>query len=145
MCPRFGVRQQHGSTGHARLPTPALVAMRLTVTVSPDPKGPADARRFVRGLTELSAQVRHDLELVVSELVTNSVKYGPPMPITVHLDIASPDLVRGEVVDQGRAGQGPKQRTPSEAGGYGLLLVERLCERWGVTEGSTHVWFELGG
>ncbi len=30
-----------------------------------------------------------------------------------------------------------------ELGGWGLRLVERLADRWGVAEGSTRVWFEL--
>jgi hypothetical protein len=24
-----------------------------------------------------------------------------------------------------------------------LLVVEALCTRWGIHEGTTHVWFEL--
>ncbi len=30
-----------------------------------------------------------------------------------------------------------------EPGGWGLHLVEALTDRWGVYEGSTHVWFEI--
>jgi hypothetical protein len=30
-------------------------------------------------------------------------------------------------------------------GGWGLHLVETLSRRWGVREGSTHLWFELAG
>ena len=28
-------------------------------------------------------------------------------------------------------------------GGRGLMIVESLSSRWGVYEGTTHVWFEL--
>jgi hypothetical protein len=49
-----------------------------------------------------------------------------------------------EVVDQG-SGFVPvaRDRPATEAGGWGLHLVETLANRWGVHEGSTHVWFEI--
>jgi hypothetical protein len=52
--------------------------------------------------------------------------------------------VRVEVVDQG-AGFIPvaRDRPVTEVGGWGLHLVETLADRWGVHEGSTHVWFEI--
>jgi hypothetical protein len=28
-------------------------------------------------------------------------------------------------------------------GGWGLSIVDALASRWGVHEGTTHVWFEL--
>ena len=31
----------------------------------------------------------------------------------------------------------------TEVGGWGLHLVQTLSDRWGVHEGSTHVWFEI--
>jgi hypothetical protein len=33
----------------------------------------------------------------------------------------------------------PDQRV----GGLGLPLVASLCDRWGVYEGSSHIWFEM--
>ena len=32
---------------------------------------------------------------------------------------------------------------PSLEGGWGLYLLDRVARRWGVHEGSTHVWFEI--
>jgi hypothetical protein len=29
-------------------------------------------------------------------------------------------------------------------GGYGLHLVDRIADRWGIVHASMHVWFELG-
>jgi hypothetical protein len=54
-----------------------------------------------------------------------------------------PEL-RCEVVDEGH-GFIPKARDKpaTDVGGWGLHLVETLSRRWGVREGSTHVWFEL--
>ena len=33
---------------------------------------------------------------------------------------------------------------PTVDGGWGLHLVDQVATRWGVREGSTHVWFEIG-
>ena len=84
-----------------------------------------------------------DVKLLVSELVTNSVKYGGHGP--VRLDVSTgPDKLRAEVIDQGK-GFTPEKRSDDlhEVGGWGLPLVENLADRWGTFEGSTHVWFEI--
>jgi hypothetical protein len=36
-----------------------------------------------------------------------------------------------------------RDRPKTEPGGWGLHMVEALTERWGVRDGSTHVWFEI--
>lgn len=84
--------------------------------------------------------------LLLSEVVTNAVRHGEGPTVRVLLDIAEEGSLRCEVVDEGE-GFVPKARDkPStEAGGWGLHLVETLSRRWGVREGSTHVWFELSG
>jgi anti-sigma regulatory factor (Ser/Thr protein kinase) len=84
-----------------------------------------------------------DVRLLVTELVTNSVKYGGEGP--VRLDVSStPERIRAEIVDQG-AGFTPKVRDDDleKVGGWGLHLVENLTDRWGTHKGSTHVWFEM--
>jgi anti-sigma regulatory factor (Ser/Thr protein kinase) len=89
----------------------------------------------------------HDIAvLLVSELVTNSVRHaGQPAGAPVHIRAAPVERgVRVEVEDQGH---GPVRRRSSgdDDGGFGLCLVERLAERWGVDHaGGTCVWFELG-
>ncbi|MFL5170875.1 MAG: ATP-binding protein [Microvirga sp.] len=120
--------------------------MRLELTFRPDRSAPATARDAVtqRLAERVSADLLADLRLVVTELVTNAVKYGPGRPVRLRLTVESPTSVRGEVVDDGDAT--PELRmvaAPGEAGGFGLHLVDRLASRWGVYEGSTHVWFEL--
>jgi anti-sigma regulatory factor (Ser/Thr protein kinase) len=122
--------------------------VRLELTFRPDPSAPATARDAVtRRLGDrVSADLLDDLRLVVTELVTNAVKYGPGRPVRLRLTVESATAVRGEVADDGDPT--PELRmaaAPGEAGGFGLLLVDRLASRWGVYEGSTHVWFELGG
>lgn len=120
-------------------------AQRVELTSSDS--APHEARAFVHRVAgHIDASVLDDLLLVVSELVTNSVIHGPGLTITVELAVTGTEHVRGEVGDEGTAT--PRQRVvdtgQATPGGFGLMLVDRLTSRWGVREGSTHVWFELG-
>jgi hypothetical protein len=55
-----------------------------------------------------------------------------------------PDFVRGEVVDEGRGFEAEvRDRGVNEFGGRGLFLVAALARRWGIYDGSSHVWFVL--
>jgi anti-sigma regulatory factor (Ser/Thr protein kinase) len=121
--------------------------MQFTFQFPPADDAPAQARAALEVFDQiLAAEVLEDLQLVVSELITNSVKFGPRRPITVRLRVDGEGLVSGEVIDQGD-GERYKVRMipePSLEGGWGLYLVDRVARRWGVHEGSTHVWFELG-
>lgn len=83
-----------------------------------------------------------DLRLLISELVTNSVRHGDGDSVVVLLDADVPGTLRCEVIDDG-TGFVPRARQPDAIGGRGLDLVEQLASSWGVREGSTHVWFEL--
>jgi anti-sigma regulatory factor (Ser/Thr protein kinase) len=84
------------------------------------------------------------VKLLISELITNSVKYGGEGALTLNVEAATQRHVRVEVVDQG-VGFVPvaRDRPVTDAGGWGLHLVQTLTNRWGVHEGSTHVWFEI--
>ena len=54
--------------------------------------------------------------------------------------------VRGEVVDAGSGFEHElREAGRSATSGRGLLIVDRLTTRWGVYEGTTHVWFEMLG
>jgi anti-sigma regulatory factor (Ser/Thr protein kinase) len=52
-------------------------------------------------VADLAPDTLGDLRIVVSELVSNAVKYGPGNPVHVELDVSAPDSVRGEIVDHG--------------------------------------------
>jgi anti-sigma regulatory factor (Ser/Thr protein kinase) len=119
--------------------------MVLDVDIPRDAKAPWHARRAVERLEgTVDDDVRPDVMLLVSELVTNSVKYGDDGSLRLHIHAQGPRKLRVEVVDQG-GGFVPqvRDRPKSEPGGWGLHLVEALTDRWGVYEGSTHVWFEI--
>jgi anti-sigma regulatory factor (Ser/Thr protein kinase) len=89
-----------------------------------------------------------DLQLLVSELVTNAVRHArmaSDQRIEVRVRV-EPDHVRVEVEDPGR-GFTPMPRRPDDRrdAGWGLYLVDRLADRWGVFDGSPAVvWFEVG-
>jgi anti-sigma regulatory factor (Ser/Thr protein kinase) len=111
--------------------------------ISRDRRAPARARDAIEQLSgRVDPRLIPDAKLLVSEIVTNSVKYGEG-DLRLLIDTADGRL-RCEVIDDG-AGFTPSARTkPStEVGGWGLYLVESLADRWGVRDGSTHVWFEL--
>ncbi|MFC5802567.1 SpoIIE family protein phosphatase [Streptomyces formicae] len=112
--------------------------------LEPEEQAPGRARRLARralarwGLEELSDSV----ELLVSEVVTNAVRYAE-RPVTLRL--LRTDVLRCEVGDD--SPQLPRQRRArdTDEGGRGLFLVNRLARRWGATRLSTGkvVWFEL--
>jgi anti-sigma regulatory factor (Ser/Thr protein kinase) len=108
---------------------------------------PGLARDFIRDLDgPVSTELVDDATLLVSELVSNGVKYGGDGRIRLQVE-ADTDRVRAEIVDQG-SGFEPLSRTKrnmalSDEGGWGLHLVETIADDWGVHEGSTHVWFEI--
>jgi two-component sensor histidine kinase len=81
-----------------------------------------------------------DVVLVVSELVTNSVRHSQSVGIDV--TIRSIDgRIRVEVSDDG---PGFTQDSP-RGEGLGLMLVEKLSDRWGLTSADQFtVWAELG-
>ena len=89
-----------------------------------------------------------DVRLLVSELVTNSLRHADLSPDdTIHLSIdVQESVVRVEVGDQGPGFElDVVPERPEDAEGWGLYLVATLADRWGVLSdaGSTRVWFEL--
>jgi anti-sigma regulatory factor (Ser/Thr protein kinase) len=119
--------------------------MTLDVEIERNTRAPRHARRVVEHLGDgIDPEIRADVMLLVSELITNSVKYGGEGDLRLQIEARGPKRLRVEVVDQG-VGFTPKarDRPVTTAGGWGLHLVEELADRWGVHEGSTHVWFEI--
>ena len=122
-----------------------------SVTIPLDVQAPGLARTVVVGcLAEhVVAPVLENAQLLVSELVTNSVRHsgapeGDDLLLRVHLWRGR---CRLEVEDQGRDGV-IAPRLPDRAGGsgMGLNLVQMLSERWGViraSDGPTRVWAQL--
>lgn len=117
----------------------------LELHLDPGPRAPVEARAALERLRgSVDPELLEDVRLVVSELVTNAVLHGPSDrgPVTLKLRVAGPGRVCGEVADQGD-GVVEILEEASDGGGWGLRLLDELADRWGVREGSTHVWFEL--
>src|SRR4051794_18536615 len=121
-------------------------AQTLDLTLPPEPESVAEARTRVLdavGPALADGQVE-TLRLLVSEVVTNAVRHGAQdEPVEVHARWNSE--VRVDVVDHG-GGFTPAPRAGGfdEPGGFGLYLLGRLADRWGVeTNAGTRVWFVL--
>jgi anti-sigma regulatory factor (Ser/Thr protein kinase) len=126
---------------------------RLTEIGLPAGSGAPGAARMVVGhcLSGLVTQrILRDAQLLVSELVTNSLDHGELENgdcVFVRVYLAA-DTLRLEIENSGTAGvltPSPTRRhRRSGAGGFGLELVDVLATRWGVSRNhSTNVWFEM--
>lgn len=111
---------------------------------------PRCARRAVREALRgtLPQPKLADIELIVSELATNSVRHagcGAADELSVEADVR-PDRVRVRMIDPGEGFDAHQPSPPASgsAGGYGLILLDRLADRWGVQrENGFAVWFEV--
>jgi anti-sigma regulatory factor (Ser/Thr protein kinase) len=120
----------------------------MHVELDPGPTAAAEARAALTVLDgRVAREILDDLRLLVSELVTNSVRHsGAPPTATVELQVVShPSRVRVEVSDRG-SGFEPRPRTADQevGSGWGLHLVDQIADRWGVdASGRKRVWFEI--
>ena len=146
-CDRMRVQRR----GHARGDAGGEMGERLEVVLAADVQAPGAARSIVaRHLGGVVApSVLDSAQLLISELVTNSVRHsgaaaGEPLLVRV---CVGQSVCRLEVEDRGRDGviaPGPMDRV--NGGGMGLNLVQMLSERWGlerVFAGGTRVWVQL--
>jgi two-component sensor histidine kinase len=116
----------------------------LALLLQADVTAPAVARRSLDTLL-LPPDRRPDLLLLVSELVTNSVKHGehPDGIVGVRIEVSS-ERIRVEVEDGGEGFAPPSPDQDPIGDGMGLRLVETLTDRWGVAPiPATVVWFEM--
>lgn len=108
----------------------------------------SQARRLVAQLDANGLEnVKEDIALLVSELVTNSYRYGGlRRDDTISLTVSrSASTIRVEISDPGRGTTVPAPRRPTADGGWGLEIVRRTADRWGARKdvGETTVWFEF--
>jgi anti-sigma regulatory factor (Ser/Thr protein kinase) len=92
-----------------------------------------------------------DARLAVSEVVTNAVLHGglgPDDTIRIVFETFDPTTLRVEVEQPTDAPAAAISSPPSpeveSVGGFGLMLVSRIVDDWGVERGPPgRVWFEL--
>jgi anti-sigma regulatory factor (Ser/Thr protein kinase) len=105
---------------------------------------PAVARQTLRRSyrDRLDPDLLGDAELLVSELASNALRHGRgQITLRARLD---DDRLLVEVIDEGSGFERAlRHRDFGDVGGWGLEIVEDVASRWGVHEGTTHVWFEL--
>jgi anti-sigma regulatory factor (Ser/Thr protein kinase) len=117
----------------------------------PELGAPCAARE---ALEDLRGSVDDDLlercRIVVTELVSNSVRHaGLDRGQRIDMDVLRfPGFVRIEVADEGCGFSlaAWSMDTVQPGGGWGLSLVDRLADRWGMDFGhGTMVWSEFDG
>ena len=131
-----------------------MTIRRSAVSLHRTPTAPRAARRYLEHVVDRPESVVSLASLLVTELVTNSVRHVDTTDhdhIEVRVDIDD-ERLRVEVHDEGAGSAGslePPRRAayglePQE-GGFGLLFVDSLADRWGSERGpsGTTVWFEL--
>ncbi len=109
-----------------------------------DPSGVAEVRRSAMDV--LAAWNLQDLqfvtELVVSELVTNAIRYGrPPVQLRLIRDTA----LLCEVSDTSSTAPHLRRARTFDEGGRGLLIVAQLTRHWGSRQTPTGktIWAEI--
>lgn len=141
---RGSLRPRDGVSGTAAASGGSGDAVSLKLDGAPE--AAAHARRVLSKLHgDLDAPLLETMRLLVTELITNSVKHAGSDEVGLKV-VVRRGAVLVEVRDGGM-GFEPAGRTDGqdEGSGWGLFLVERLADRWGVARepAATCVWFEL--
>ena len=104
------------------------------------PDAAAEARRAIAALrADLDPPLMETLRLLVTELVTNSVRHTECDSLTLRVAIGKAAVLT-EVADDGPASTPTRRSTPSSCrradpdSGWGLFLVQRLARDWGVKD-----------
>ena len=129
--------------------TELQMATTLELKLAPTPKAASAARIALHDLEEaLPPDLLGEVRLMVSELVTNSIRHAgqhQPGPIALRASVDE-ELLCVEVEDTG-PGFHPAAAPArgSDLGGWGLYIVQSLADRWGVGRGGrpARVWFEI--
>jgi anti-sigma regulatory factor (Ser/Thr protein kinase) len=119
----------------------------LRVELSGDAQSAARARRELSRLrTELEPPLLESARLLITELVTNSVRHAKAPSIEMSIAVTR-DEVCVEVANPGGGFEARPSGPEDSDTSWGLFLVDRLSDGWGVSQddGSNYqrVWFQL--
>jgi len=131
---------------HSRIAEADVSSTELHLRLSSGPDAISAARRSLDPLeASVGGDRLRDVQLLVSELVTNSVRHATRSGEVELAVTVTRRSIRVCVTDGGPGFQvEPRQEDADPASGWGLFLVEQLADRWGVElNGRTQVWFEL--
>jgi PAS domain S-box-containing protein len=122
-----------------RLPRDAVASWELKA----DPSVVGEARRLITGqLADWGlADLAFTTELIVSELLTNAIRYAEP-PVGLRL-IRDKSLIC-EVSDASQTQPRLRRARLLDEGGRGLFLIAQLAQRWGsrYTRSGKTIWTE---
>ena len=109
-----------------------------------DLEAPSRARRALRTLLAPDDSISSDVELAVSELVTNVVVHTSDGGVLQAWDPKPGVPFRLEVEDRSTE-TAASPNPPCDVGGYGLQIVAAVSDAWGVvpTRRGTRVWCEF--
>lgn len=121
---------------------PIRIEWRLRV----DKTAPRAARGIIREQAGVPADRLDELLLLVDEIVANAVLHGAPEPdgqIGLRFE-RDARTVRVIATDGGHDFQPKVAERGWERPHFGLYLVDRIADRWGVSlDGKKAVWFEI--
>lgn len=116
----------------------------VTLQVDSNVNAPGMSRSRLESMKSALGERYDDVLLIVSELVSNSVRHSDAVPQADEIEVkvsVRAGYIRVEVADQG-----PGFTIDAPRGdGIGLSIVEKLADRWGMTDGQHKfvVWAEL--
>jgi anti-sigma regulatory factor (Ser/Thr protein kinase) len=118
-----------------------------TVNLTGEAASVTYARSWVKELLGTEHPALDSVLLIVSELVTNSVRHsksGQGGWITLRITAAD-GVVHGDVIDAGSESVPRVCRDPEGEGGRGMFLVEQFAQEWGFhdDEAGRVVWFRV--
>lgn len=110
----------------------------------PDPAAVAEARRRTRGqlaVWKVDDETAYNTQLIVSELVTNAIRYGSP---PLQLRLIHDRTLTCEVRDAGSAAPHLRHAGTIDEGGRGLFITAQLAQAWGTrfTSPAKMIWAE---
>jgi anti-sigma regulatory factor (Ser/Thr protein kinase) len=119
------------------------------LSLETDPSAVAIARRWVRDRAHVAGATISSLdiaELLTSELVTNSLRYGPEDGAIVVRTRFDGESLCVTVTDEGTVSPAAQSPEAHETSGRGLMLVQAMAEAWGHGRDPrqrTLVWFTV--
>lgn len=124
---------------------PCMMSPRQVVLPT-DTTAPRAAREFLAEACcdSHTASVVEEAQLLVSELVTNAIRYGAP-PVELQVRCCGDEGLRVRVRDSDPGTPEPRNPGEEAEGGRGLMLVDFISDAWGHDEDieGKSVWFLL--